>query len=154
MTKIYTKVVQILLYFIRKVSKMKLFSKAEIDEILKLPIMQQFELRQEKYYDVTIGPDYKLVFPGLRPENWTVKIVSWDKEIYAVYCTLEVTYNYIAEDYITRNANRAASIEDVEFLVKNWLDSYERKVKEVAAKKKELKKAEIELAAAEYENDI
>lgn len=133
---------------------MKLFSKAEVDEILNLPILQQFEQQKEKYYDATIGPDYKLVFPGLRPENWTVKIVSWDKETYAVYCTLEVTYNYIAGNYITRNSNRAASIEDVEFLIKNWLDAYERKVKEAAAKKKELKKAEIELAATEYENDI
>ena len=133
---------------------MKIFSKAEIDAILKLPILQQFERQKEEHYDVTLGPDYKLVFPGLRPENWTVKIVSWDKETYAVYCTLEVTYNYIAGNYVTRDSNRAASIEDIEFLVKNWLDAYERKVKEVAAKKKELKKAEIELAAAEYENDI
>lgn len=133
---------------------MKLFSKAEIDEILNLPILQQFEQQKEKYYDVTLGPDYKLVFPGLRPENWTVKIVSWDKETYAVYGVLGVAYDYNRGEYITRDSNRAASIEDVEFLVKNWLDAYERKVKEVAAKKKELKKAEIELAAAEYENDI
>jgi hypothetical protein len=133
---------------------MKLFSKAELDEILKLPILQQFEQQKEKYHDVTIGPDYKLVFPGFKPENWTVKIVSWDKETYAVYCVLGVVYNYNTGDYITRDSNRAASIEDIEFLVKNWLDAYERKVKEVAAKKKELKKAEIELAAAEYENDI
>jgi len=133
---------------------MKLFSKAEIDEILKLPILQQFEQQKDKYYDANLGFDYKFVFPGLRPEHWTVKIVSWDKETYAVYCVLEVVYDYNREVYVTRNSNRVASIEDVEFLVKNWLDAYERKVKEVAAKKKELKKAEIELAAAEYENDI
>ena len=105
---------------------MKMFSSTEIDEILKLPILQQFERQKVEHYDVTLGPDYKL----------------------------EVAYNYRTGIYITRNSNRAASIEDVEFLVKNWLDAYERKVKEVAAKKKELKKAEIELAAAEYENDI
>lgn len=133
---------------------MKLFSSEEIDKILNLPILQQFERQKEKSHDVNIGPDYKLVFPGLKPENWTVKIVSWDKGTYAVYGVLDVTYDYNMGNYITRNSNRAASIEDVEFLVKNWLDSYERKVKEVAAKKKELKKAEIELAAAEYENDI
>lgn len=133
---------------------MKLFSLAEIDKILNLPILQQFERQKEKYHDVNIGPDYKIVFPGLKPENWTVKIVSWDKETYAVYGVLEVVYDYNRGEYITRNANRAASIEDAEFLVKNWLDAFERKVKEVAAKKKELKKTEIELAAAEYENDI
>ena len=133
---------------------MKTFFKAEIDAILSLPILQQFECQKEKYYDTTLGPDYRLVYPGFRPVNWTVKIVSWDRETYAVYCTLEVAYDYKNEVYYTRESNRAASIEDVEFLVKNWLDAYERKVKEVAAKKKELKKAEIELAAAEYENDI
>jgi hypothetical protein len=129
---------------------MKIFSKAEIDEILKLPILQQFEQQKEMY----IGLDLRLVFPGLTPKNWTVKIVSWDRETYVIYVALEVVYDYNRGIYITRNSNRAASIEDVEFLVKNWLDAYERKVKEVAAKKKELKKAEIELAAAEYENDI
>ena len=133
---------------------MKIFSKAEIDAILKLPILQQFERQQVNHYDITLGPDYKFVFPGFKPENWTVKIVSWDRETYAVYGTLEVAYNYKKGEYTTRNSNRVYSIEDVEFLVKNWLDAYERKVKEVAAKKKELKKTEIELAAAEYENDI
>ena len=133
---------------------MKIFSKAEIDEILKLPIMQQFEQQKLEHYDVTLGPDYKLVFPGFKPENWTVKIVSWDRETYAIYGTLEVAYDYKKGEYTTRNASRVYSIEDVEFLVKNWLDAYERRVKDVAAKKKELKKAEIELAAAEYENDI
>lgn len=133
---------------------MKLFSSVEIDKILNLPILQQFERQKENHLNTRIGPDYKLVFPGLKPENWTVKVISWDKGSFAVYGTLEVVYDYQRDVYITRNSNRAASIEDVEFLVKNWLDAYERKVKEVTAKKKELKKAEIELAAAEYENDI
>jgi len=133
---------------------MKLFSKAEIDEILKLPILQQFEQQKDKYHVGTLGSDYRLVFPGFKPANWTLKFVSWDSETYIIYVAIEVVYDYNREVYVTRNSNRAASIEDVEFLVKNWLDSYERKVKEVAAKKKELKKAEIELAAAEYENDI
>ena len=66
---------------------MKLFSSTEIDEILKLPILQQFERQKVEHYDVTLGPDYKLVFPCFKPENWTVKIVSWDRETYAVYCT-------------------------------------------------------------------
>ena len=133
---------------------MKLFSSTEIDEILNLPILQQFEVQKEEDLFADIRPDYKIVYPGFRPVNWTVKIVSWDRETYAVYCTLEVAYDYKNEVYYTRESNRAASIEDVEFLVKNWRDAYERKVKEVAMKKKELKKAEIELAAAEYENDI
>lgn len=133
---------------------MKSFSSVEIDEILNLPIIQQFERQKEIHHASNIGPDYRLVFPGLKPENWTVKIVSWDKGTYAVYVTLEVIYDYHREVYITRNSTRAASIEDVVFIVNNWLNSYERKVKEVAVKKKELKKAEIELAAAEYENDI
>ena len=133
---------------------MKLFSSAEIDEILKLPILQQFEQQKEMYNNETIGPDLRLVFPGLKPKNWTVKIVSWDKGTSVIYVALEVVYDYDRGIYITRNSNRATSVEDVEFLVKNWLDAYERRVKDVAAKKKELKKAEIELAAAEYENDI
>lgn len=133
---------------------MKLFSPVEIDKILNLPILQQFERQKENYLNTKIGPDYKLVFPGLRPENWTVKVVSWDKCSFAVYGTLDVTYDYNMGNYITRQSTRATSIEDVEFIVKNWLDAYERKVKEVTAKKKELKKAEIELAAAEYENAI
>lgn len=133
---------------------MKLFSSTEIDEILNLPILQRFEVQKEIFPEINVGPNYMIVFPDFRPENWTVKIVSWDKETYAVYATLEVAYLYKKGEYITRNSNRAASIEDVEFLVKNWLDAYERKVKEVTAKKKALKKAEIELAAAEYENDI
>ena len=63
---------------------MKMFSSTEIDEILKLPILQQFERQKVEHYDVTLGPDYKLVFPCFKPENWTVKIVSWDRETYAV----------------------------------------------------------------------
>lgn len=128
---------------------MKLFSSAEIDEILNLPILQQFERQKEQYL---YGIDYKLVLPGLQPENWTIKAVAWDTDSYAVYGTLEVVYDYQREVYITINSTRATSIEDVEFIVKNWLDSYTRKVKDVTEKKKELKKAEIELAAAEYEN--
>lgn len=133
---------------------MKLFSSAEIDEILNLPILQQFEQQKEIHYAYNIGPDYRFVLPGLKSENWTIKAVAWDTDSYAVYGTLEVVYDYNRDVYITRNSTRATSIEDIEFIVKNWLDSYTRKVKDVTAKKKELKKAEIELAAAEYENDI
>ena len=133
---------------------MKLFSSAELDKILNLPILRQFEQQQEHYSDPNGGTDYKFVFPGLASENWTVKVIAWDTDSYAVYGTLEVVYDYQRDVYITRNSTRATSIEDIEFIVKNWLDSYTRKVKDVTAKKKELKKAEIELAAAEYENDI
>ena len=130
---------------------MKIFSKDEVDKILKLPILQQFEVHKELYADANIGPDYRFIYPGFKTENWAVKLVSWDLESFVVYVTLEVVYNYQKDYFITRSSNRACSIEDIEFLVKNWLDSYERKVKEVAEKKKELKKAEIELAAKEYE---
>ena len=133
---------------------MKLFSSAEIDEILNLPILQQFEQQKEIHHAYNIGPDYRFVLPGLKSENWTIKAVAWDTDSYAVYGTLEVVYDYNRDVYITRNSTRATSIEDIEFIVKNWLDSYTRKVKDVTAKKKELKKAEIELAAAEFENDI
>lgn len=134
---------------------MKLFSSAEINEILNLPILQQFERQKlEKRFEPTIGPDYKFVFPGLASDHWTIKAVAWDTDTYAVYGALEVVYDYQRDVYITRNSTRAASIEDIEFIVKNWLDSYARKVKDVTEKKKELKKAEIELAAAEYKNDI
>ena len=82
---------------------MKLFSSAEIDEILNLPILQQFEQQKEIHYAYNIGPDYRFVLPGLKSENWTIKAVAWDTDSYAVYGTLEVVYDYNRDVYITRN---------------------------------------------------